>query len=96
MANNNYFDIAYPFCIGFNALIILITTCLIIIYVKVKDLHSYPCYFNILLSSVISIDNISRLIRPKGENKIDIEQNANNNDNIFNSNIFRYFIYSIL
>ena len=64
MANNNYFDIVYPFCIGFNALIILITTCLIIIYVKVKDLHSYPCYFNILLSAVISIDNIARLINP--------------------------------
>lgn len=76
MYKNNSFHIVYPICIGFNSLIILVTTCLIIIYVKVKDLHSYPCYFNILLSSVISINNISRLIRPKGESKIDIEMSA--------------------
>ena len=64
MYKNNSFHIVYPICIGFNSLIILVTTCLIIIYVKVKDLHSYPCYFNILLSAVISIDNIARLIKP--------------------------------
>ena len=61
---DKYDDIVYPICTGFNILIILITTCLIIIYVKVKDLHSYPCYFNILLSSIISINNIARLINP--------------------------------
>ena len=33
------------------------------ISIKVKDLHSYPCYFNIL-SVVISINNIARLINP--------------------------------
>ena len=76
MDNNINDNIVYPISFGISLLIVFITLCLIFIYAKVKDLHSYPCYFNILLSSVISIDNISRLIRPKGENKIDIEQSA--------------------
>ena len=63
---DKYDNIVYPICFGFNILIVLVTTCLIIIYVKVKDLHSYPCYFNILLSVVISINNIARLINPGG------------------------------
>lgn len=53
----------YILCYTFNFIIIFITTCLIIIYAKTKSLHSYPCYFNILLSSVISLDNIIRLIK---------------------------------
>jgi len=68
---DKYDNIVYPICFGFNILIVLVTTCLIIIYVKVKDLHSYPCYFNILLSVVISINNIARLINP-GENSDNI------------------------
>ena len=46
----------------FNLIIIIITLFLIFIYIKTKDLHSYPCYFNILLSLSISLDNILRLI----------------------------------
>ena len=49
-------------CYFFNAIIAFITICLIFIYIKSKVLHSYPCYFNILLASVISLDNILRLI----------------------------------
>ena len=45
-----------------SLIIVIFTIFLIIIYSKTKELHSYPCYFNILLSSVISIDNILRLI----------------------------------
>lgn len=48
--------------------IIVITFFLIFIYIKVKDLHSYPCYFNIFLCASISIDNILRLI-PFYDNK---------------------------
>lgn len=56
-------EIIYILCYTFSIIIIFITTCLIIIYVKTKSLHSYPCYFNILLSSVISLDNMIRLIK---------------------------------
>ena len=49
-------------CYFFNTIITLITICLIFIYIKSKVLHSYPCYFNILLASVISLDNVLRLI----------------------------------
>ena len=54
--------IAYIICYIISAIIVLITFCLIFIYIKTKELHSYPCYFNILLSSVISLDNLLRLI----------------------------------
>lgn len=43
-------------------LIIVITLFLIIIYIKSKTFRSYPCYLNIILSSVILIDNLLRLI----------------------------------
>ena len=43
-------------------IITIITVFLIFIYIKVKELHSYPCYFNIFLCASISIDNILRLI----------------------------------
>ena len=54
-------------------LIIIITLFLIIIYIKSKTFRSYPCYLNIILSSVILIDNIFRLIHMG-------EGNADNND----------------
>jgi hypothetical protein len=52
----------YLICYIPSFFIVIITFCLIFIYTKTKDLHSYPCYFNILLCSVIAIDNILRLI----------------------------------
>ena len=63
MDDVNIDKIFYFLCFTFNIIIIFITTYLIIIYAKTKSLHSYPCYFNILLSSVISLDNIVRLIK---------------------------------
>lgn len=44
-------------------LIIIITLFLIIIYIKSKTFRSYPCYLNIILSSVILIDNVLRLVQ---------------------------------
>lgn len=52
----------YLACYILSFVIAFVTLCLIIIYIKTKELHSYPCYFNILLGLVISIDNILRLI----------------------------------
>jgi len=49
--------------LGMNFLIIAISLYLIIIYLVSKSFRSYPCYLNIILSLVISIDNILRLIR---------------------------------
>ena len=54
--------VASIICYITSIIIVLITLCLIFIYAKTKELHSYPCYFNILLSSVISLDNFLRLI----------------------------------
>ena len=66
---------SYIACYIMSLIIVIITICLIFIYIKTKDLHSYPCYFNILLSSVTSIDNILRLIPVyEDDNK---EQNPN-------------------
>ena len=59
----------YYICTGFSILIIIVTAFLILVYSKTKALHSYPCYFNIILSLVISIDNILRII-PFYDNKI--------------------------
>ena len=61
----------YYICTGFSCLIIFITAFLILIYWKAKSMHSYPCYFNILLSIVIEIDNIIRII-PFYDNHADI------------------------
>ena len=55
-------SVIYYICSGFSFLIVFVTAFLILIYSKTKALHSYPCYFNIILSSVISIDNILRII----------------------------------
>lgn len=49
-------------CYILSALIVFVTLFLIFIYIKTKELHSYPCYLNITISLVISIDNILRLI----------------------------------
>jgi hypothetical protein len=54
--------VIYYICTGFSILIIFVTAFLILVYSKTKALHSYPCYFNIILSSVISMDNILRII----------------------------------
>ena len=59
-----------------SSFIVIFTVFLIIIYAKTKDLHSYPCYFNILLSSVIAIDNVLRLI-PTYEDKNDKDDDSN-------------------
>ena len=53
---------SYIICYILSLIIVIITIFLIFIYAKTTELHSYPCYFNILLSTVISIDNILRLI----------------------------------
>ena len=60
-------------------IIVILTIFLIIIYSKTKELHSYPCYFNIILSSVISIDNVLRLI-PVYEDKNSKEEGKKPND----------------
>lgn len=44
------------------SIIILITLYLVFIYIISKSFRSYPCYLNIILSSVIAINNILRLI----------------------------------
>lgn len=60
------------FCYIISIIIVIITACLIIVYWKTVSLHSYPCYFNILLSLVISLDNILRLIPlSNGDKEID-------------------------
>jgi len=63
----------YYICTGFSILIIFVTAFLILVYWKTKALHSYPCYFNIILSLVIEIDNILRIIpfydNPDNDNK---------------------------
>ena len=61
-----------------SLIIVIFTIFLIIIYSK-KELHSYPCYFNIILSSVISIDNVLRLI-PVYEDKNSKEEGKKPND----------------
>ena len=43
-------------------IIILITIILIIIYIRDEKFHDYPCYFNIFLSIVISLDNLFRIL----------------------------------
>ena len=58
-----------------SSIIVIFTIFLIIIYAKTKELHSYPCYFNILLSSVISIDNVLRLIPTFEDKNKDIDPN---------------------
>ena len=55
-------NLIYYICTGFSILIIFITAFLIIVYSKTKALHSYPCYFNIILCLIIEIDNILRII----------------------------------
>ena len=45
-----------------SSLIIIITIILIIIYIRDKKFHDYPCYFNIFLSVVISLDNLFRVL----------------------------------
>ena len=62
-----------------SLIIVIFTKFLIIIYSKTKELHSYPCYFNIILSSVISIDNVLRLI-PVYEDKNSKEEGKKPND----------------
>ena len=52
----------YGICIGFIGLNIFISVCITIIYAKTKTFHSYPCYFNIIFSIFIALDNICRLI----------------------------------
>ena len=44
------------------SIIILITLYLVFIYIISKSFRSYPCYLNIILSSVIALNNILRLI----------------------------------
>lgn len=44
-----------------NIVIILTTFYLIFIYIKSPSFRSYPCYYNIILSFVIFIDNVLRL-----------------------------------
>ena len=53
-----------------SSLIIVITILLIIIYIRDKKFHDYPCYFNIFLSVVISLDNFFRIL-PYNKGEID-------------------------
>lgn len=45
-----------------NIIIVIVTICLIIIYSLNKKFRSYPCYFNIIFTLVITLDNLIRLI----------------------------------
>lgn len=45
-----------------TSLTIIITLYLVIIYIISKSFRSYPCYLNIILSSIIAINNILRII----------------------------------
>jgi hypothetical protein len=69
MENGKRYFEAYVICYVFSVLIILVTLCIICIYIKTKEFRSYPCYFNILLSSVIALDNIIRIIPVSGDDE---------------------------
>ena len=84
--------VIYYICTGFSILIIFVTAFLILIYSKTKALHSYPCYFNIILSSVISIDNILRII-PFYDN--DIESHSQTKPNKSFGCIFQGFTLAL-
>ena len=45
-----------------TTLTIIITLYLVVIYIISKSFRSYPCYLNIILSSIIVINNILRII----------------------------------
>ena len=45
-----------------TSLTIIITLYLVLIYIISKSFRSYPCYLNIILSSIIVINNILRII----------------------------------
>ena len=45
-----------------SSIIIIITIILILIYIRDEKFHDYPCYFNIFLSVVISLDNLFRVL----------------------------------
>lgn len=64
---------AHPALITINIIISIFAIFLIIIYVVNKNFRSYPCYFNIIFSSTIALDNLIRLL-PAGTG------NGNNNE----------------
>ena len=45
-----------------SSIIIIITIILILIYIRDEKFHDYPCYFNMFLSVVISLDNLFRIL----------------------------------
>ena len=53
---------AHPALLTVNVLISIVAILLIIIYSTIKKFRSYPCYFNIIFTLTITIDNIVRLI----------------------------------
>ena len=63
-----YYIIGY----ALSVILVLITSFIIFIYIKTKKLHSYPCYFNIILCLVIALDNVIRLIPLKDASPNDI------------------------
>ena len=53
------------FTIILNIIIGLISFYLLILFIKSKDLHSYPCYNTMIISLIILIDNAFRLVPTK-------------------------------
>lgn len=58
-------DILTIFTIILNIVIGLISFYLLILFIKSKDLHNYPCYNTMIISLIILIDNAFRLIPTK-------------------------------
>ena len=54
-----------------SSIIIIITIILILIYIRDEKFHDYPCYFNIFLSVVISLDNLFRVLPISKESDYD-------------------------
>lgn len=80
-----------------SSIIIVITFLLIIIYIRDKNFHDYPCYFNIFLSVVISLDNLFRIL-PYNKGKIDFMCHIQSFTLIFLDKLMLYSItvYSII
>ena len=64
---------AHPALLSVNIIISIVAILLIIIYSTIKKFRSFPCYFNIIFTLTITIDNIVRLIPGGRGDGIDVE-----------------------
>ena len=72
----------YVICIILCSIIAFITICLIFIYIKTKEMHSYAGYLNIIFCFVVLINNILRLIP-----SFDDDGSSNKNEDKHNGGI---------